>query len=467
VKGSSEFTYLAALTAGLAAEIEPWQERVPGLQELDADLERLRKVLECSPEAADLENLQRHWQCYRSLVHRKAAALNQASSIARSYESMEDFWADAAAQEKGLSADTFWDTYENGRRRQLELQFARAYGVPAALLVNCGMSALAVTTGALLRPGSVLLTGRHSYFETVEYVDEILTPAGVSVVRVPVQEPGAIVTALQQHKPQVALFETVTNGPEVEIPADIERWHTAGPDTLFVIDNSSQSHLCRWFDVVPSLAPWMLIIESAVKYLTHECMAGVVYGTSELVERARGNARGTGQQLQQRAFNYLCTAEVECVGLKLSLHSRNVRRFRAELASGSELFEFVRPLDGGGAGGEIFRQGVGALVFIRLREAMVGEREEDIARLHRELLRRWRGECLAIGLNLFVRAGFGWNETSARVYESRQLNRADAPTYLRVSVGIEPEHVISTFARILVNAAQEVIVDQESYAGLV
>jgi cystathionine beta-lyase/cystathionine gamma-synthase len=283
---------------------------------------------------------------------------------------------------------------------------------------------------------------------------------------VPVNEPGAILSALREHRPQAALFETVSNGPEVLAPADFQLWHEAGPETVFIIDNSAQSHLCRWFGMAPALSPQLLVVESAVKYLTQECMAGVVYGAADLLDRARSVARATGQQLQQKAFSYLCEAEAENVAFRLSLHSRNVRRFVTELAPRiPEHFEYVRPLDDGGRGSEIFRYGVGALVFLRLRGAM-GEPLEETADRHRALLHLWRANCQEAGLDLPIRAGFGWNETAARVYESRQLNRSDAPTYLRATIGIEPEEVVCAFAQALASAASEIALCERSYASL-
>ena len=46
---------------------------------------------------------------------------------------------------------------------------------------------------------------------------------------------------------------------------------------------------------------------------------------------------------------------------------------------------------------------------------------------------------MAARLGVEVRAGFGWDRTCARVYEGGQLNQPDAPSYLRIAVGIEPE----------------------------
>jgi hypothetical protein len=329
------------------------------------------------------------------------------------------------------------------------------------------MSALAVALGAAgLRPGSVLLAPSNSYFETAELLETTLGPAGIQVLRVPVHEPGALLLALREHRPHAVLLESVTNGPELEVPLDIDRCHEAANGTVFIIDNSVQSHLCPWFALAPALAPQLLVVESAVKYLTHECMAGVIYGGSALLAKARRVARVTGQQLQQRALSFLCTAEADHAVDRLALHSRNVRRFVAELMpAGASLFEYVRPLDGNGAGSAVFANGVGALVFSQLRRWAAEESPEETARRHRELLQHWQAKCQAAGCDLPVRCGFGWSETAARVYESRALNRSDAPTYLRVTVGIEPEYVVGTLARALLEAAREVTAAQECYAG--
>ena len=82
-------------------------------------LERLDAVLgRTNPGFAELK------KAYDRLSFEKAVMLHELTEVAASYRSMDEFWADADAQERGDSRRTFWDTYEHGRRRQIESQLA-------------------------------------------------------------------------------------------------------------------------------------------------------------------------------------------------------------------------------------------------------------------------------------------------------------------------------------------------------
>jgi cystathionine beta-lyase/cystathionine gamma-synthase len=450
--------YLAALVAGLRREVGECLRESKSFAALEADIERLERECSTTGPEPDYATWRRLMQDYRSLLHRKACAANESASVARVYQSMAEFWEDADAQERGESRHTFWDTYEHGRRRQYEQIFARAYGASSALLLNSGMSTIAVVVGMLnLCAGSKILTGMRCYFETSDFLARYVSQAGVEVIRVPVDEPGRLTAALREFRPALAILETVTNVPGVPITRGHEEWLQASPDTFFLLDNSVQSHLTRWFDILPEDSR-VLVAESATKYLAEECMAGVIYGHSEAVDRAREFARATGQQLQEKAFNYLSEANVELAGCKLLRHSRNVAAFAEELAACSTLFDFVRTLDANIAAAPesaaIFARGRGALIFLALRSH--ADDSEDLARRHRLLLESWREKTLAAGLELQIRAGFGWNQTSARVYESGRLNQADAPCFLRVSVGSEPTSAARAYGRLLGEAAREI-----------
>ena len=55
-----------------------------------------------------------------------------------------------------------------------------------------------------------------------------------------------------------------------------------------------------------------------------------------------------------------------------------------------------------------------------------------------------------------VRAGFGWTDTTARIHEPTGERVDEEPRYLRVSVGIEPEHIIRDLGKALRAASDEV-----------
>jgi cystathionine beta-lyase/cystathionine gamma-synthase len=386
---------------------------------------------------------------YLAAAHDKAALLNRRAEVAAAYTSMEDFWRDAGAQERGQSSRGYWDSYEHGWRRQLEYRVAASYGSEAALLVNTGMSAIDTAVGSLgLRPGDGLVVPARAYFETEEYLDGVLAPRGIEILPVDTADEDAVLDAVERPRVRGLIVETAANGVPCEVVGPLDRVLASG--CAVVIDNSMLSHGVRWFELLPP-GP-VLVVESAIKYLTGTCTAGVVYGRHDMVEPARRYARRVGQQLQERAFNHLQVGELEEAAARVALHSRRAEQFRRALDPGR-----WKVIDYAGLGlgcrdddvaAALSASGPGAVLFLRLPG-----REDIVAERHRLLLRRWVERSPGVS----IRAGFGWPRTSVRAYESTALNRADAPLYVRVSVGIEPEDVIAALAASLDSAAGEVL----------
>jgi cystathionine beta-lyase/cystathionine gamma-synthase len=441
-------SYLLALGRGLLSEIRT------GLREPEcADLsERAEKLLR-ELEAADLRTYglwQRSVHAYEALGCLVANARNVRARVARSYESMEELHHDADAQLQGRSAHAVWDTHEHGRRRQLEAALAACHHCESTLLVNSGMSAVTIALGTV-KParGATILVGRGGHFETTDYLTRFVAPLGVKVVHVPSGNAGAVLDALRTLAPTAALFETAVNAPGGEAPSGISRWFEASPETLFIVDNTVQSVLTRWFDgkTAPGLESRLIVVESVTKYLAHHCTAGLIYGPEAIVARMRDLARATGQQLQEKAFNFLRPAEIEHLAWKLSRHARNVGVFVEEIGAAKGVD--VRTLDSGTdteARAALFRHGPGGIVFMRLRGHGAGERG------HRELLAEWQAEARRQGAWVPVRAGFGWNDTTAIVHEHGRGRPEGGPAYLRISIGIEPECVARRLAQALATA---------------
>ncbi|MEI6430172.1 MAG: hypothetical protein WCO45_17580, partial [Pseudanabaena sp. ELA607] len=162
-----------------------------------------------------------------------------------------------------------------------------------------------------------------------------------------------------------------------------------------------------------------------------------------------------GQQLQEKSFNYLCEAELEQVSWQLARHSRNVAGFIERLQEYSSYFDYIRALNGNivrtKACQKLFTNGLGALLFVALPPS--GLKSITLAQKHRQLMDEWFRRVKSSGLNIQVRCGFGWKQTVARVYESSQLNQVDSPSYLRISVGLEPVEIIGYLAKELGCAA--------------
>jgi Cys/Met metabolism PLP-dependent enzyme len=445
--------YLSGLVNGLLREVTNHKTRLP-----ESHVRQVRALYRHFTSdrrrLATFRSWHTLWLRYQKLSKLTGSLLNVTGTVATVYKSMDCFWADLSEQELGRSTGTVWDTYEHGRRRQLELLCATTYESEAALLLNSGMAALfCALWSAQPSPGSTILTGQRSYFETSELLLHWFRGLNLTTIRVEVDRPGEVVRALHSLRPAIALFETATNLPGSAAPPDCDHWRRASPETLFIVDNSVQGALTRWSRFSGELQERLVVVESGVKYMTENCMAGLLYGSRSIVERCRSFARVAGLLLQECAFNYLREAEIASLPDRLDLHSRNASAFAWRVR------QRARPAARVGQVGDcsgrrnratgLFAKGIGAPVFIELCS------RTESGSAHRKLLDSWRTKARHVGIPVPIRAGFGWPQTTARVYESGILNQPDAPAYLRVSVGIEPLPIIEALADLLAATCQE------------
>jgi cystathionine beta-lyase/cystathionine gamma-synthase len=322
---------------------------------------------------------------------------------------------------------------------------SKAYGSSSALLVNSGMSAISVAIESQnLSSGDVLLTTSQSFFETSEFMSQHISVRGIDVIRVASNK---MKHAIVEHKPKVIYLETVINVPTAPCIEMIDDWCAIDPNIIVIIDNTVQSHATCYFNNELNLPDNYLIVESGTKYLSEDISLGVIYGSTTLIERARIYARNTGQQLQEKCFNYLSESNIVHAKSRLNLHSRNVYRFVSILTSEiSDEIDFLRPLNCDGRDLRIFKQGVGAVVYLKFKN--------DSVEMNRSILHRWHDECRNNSCSINIQAGFGWNKTMARIYESSFLNQKDAPNYIRISIGIELTTQIDQIAKSLVKTVK-------------
>jgi len=385
---------------------------------------------------------------YRAAAGQLAGLLDSSFEAAAAYRSMEEFWADAEQQEQGLSPRTYWDSYENGRRRRAEHLAAAAFGSEQAVLVNAGMSALDVAVRASgARPGDTLLVHDRMYFETRDLLDALYLPWGLRTVPVDLRDAEAVTAAIARHSPVLALAELALNGPRCDVPV-LEPLRAAGIRT--VLDCSALGH-----GTVPAelmAGPDTLYVESGMKYLTRAAGSGVVYGWGEWGEAARLCARRTGQQLQGRALHRIRPGEVAACRRRLALHSARRRRFvdtlercwpdlvvtdaRRAVAGRQDLL--ARAVERGADG---------CMAFVALPEGAAADPEAA----HRALVAEWAGAWEEPR----VRAGFGWTLTTGRAYGRDPLNTALGECFTRISVGIEPEQQIDDLAAHLAHVARK------------
>jgi hypothetical protein len=391
-------------------------------------------------------------RAYREAALEVAHARSQLAEPAARYDDMESFWSDAAAQRTGGSDRTIWDVYENGRRRQLEQMLAAAAGSSGALLLNSGMTAIDIAIRSLeLAPGDTLLTARRGYFETTEYLEQIVSPMGVRVVRQEIHTAVQLEAAIATEQPRAVLIEAFLNAPETLPAPDLTTVLDRG--IRIIMDNSVLGLGIDWF-----ASRWpdqVLVIESGLKYLCHRCSSGVIYGGS-ILESARRVARQTGAQLQSAALTHVMDFELQRAADRVLLHGLQRRKFRAAMQTGP--WAWIRDCDDAASAADpvvkskLLSSGGGALLFARL-----DVRGECLMEAHRMLISHWHRAARAEGLAVAVQAGFGWDWISIRAYEAGPLNQKDGDLFVRVSVGTGPDTEVVRSAQLLNQAAETVL----------
>jgi cystathionine beta-lyase/cystathionine gamma-synthase len=368
------------------------------------------------------------------------------TTIAQDYNSMEEYWEDYELINQGKSPNTYWDTYENGSRRMLESQLATIYGSESSLFLNSGMAAIQTAfESQVLCHGDKILIGQKSYFETIDWLEKFVTPRGIELIKVDTSNSHEIAMALEIHQPQICFLETVVNSPDV-ICLDFDiQFFKISPKTVFVIDNTVQSHSTKWFEIVPKkYHNRLLVVESGTKYITDQIMMGIIYGSLESLEKSRNYARCIGNQLQQKAFDYLKPVDSEGLSKKLGIQNKNVEYLMSKINPSK--FQYVRMFNQNAKSANqkiLFSKGMGCLVFLKLQGC------EELEYKHRQLVDSIKQKMSGLGFLIHIRAGFGYSTTCLRSYEDNALNQVDKPLYVRISVGVESEEYFRTLAKII------------------
>ncbi|GLZ50068.1 hypothetical protein Acsp06_62530 [Actinomycetospora sp. NBRC 106375] len=424
---------------GLPTPREFFHTRLDGLlaerfdDELLAHGVRVRSALSTSDDPdvddADLDRVDD--------VLRHATQLSLARHlVADRYDSMGEFWDQVRLQEDGRSAGTYWDSYEHGGRRRVERRLADAYGSPAALLVNSGMSAIYCALRVLGRRADGVVVHNHAYFETTQLYDLLgpdmpiyrcdLTPTEVTTVRGRTRSTETVLVA-----------ETATNAPQAHT-VPLEDDSLSG--TTILLDNSVLGHGLNYRALKLELpSARLVVVESGSKYLCSMASIGVVYGEKDDIEEIRLWARRTGQQLQAPAFAHLHPIDIELASTRAGLHGRAAAAFADALSPDHWRVRLVGHQQAPAGLRKLVREhGPGALVFLEpLRPTDLDAVVDEWTAASRSTPRRVR-----------VQAGFGWSWTSTRAYSSLTLNQPDAPRYVRVSVGLLTERAAAEQARL-------------------
>jgi methionine-gamma-lyase len=192
--------------------------------------------------------------------------------------------AEAARIHEGEVPAFFYGRMGTPTQALLEAAMAELEGGEAALATASGMSALCLALLAALAPGGHLVAQRSLYSSTAALLDAVLEPMGIEVTRVDASRPHEVAEALRPTT-RALLLETPSN-PMLrlcDLRALSEMAHAAGASVL--VDSTFATPVNQ----LPLMLGADLVVHSASKYLGGhgDLVAGVLVGSSELVERAR------------------------------------------------------------------------------------------------------------------------------------------------------------------------------------
>ena len=202
-----------------------------------------------------------------------------------------------------------------------EVKIRSLEGGEHAVSAPCGMSIITQTWLTVLSTGDRIVTHRCVYDNVMNLMRDHLPRFGIEVVRVDMNDLGALRAALLEKKTRVVHFEPYVN-PTCEVldaPAIIRMAKEAG--ALCIVDNT-------W------LTPYLfqplrrgadLVLHSATKYLGGHgsAMGGVVCGSKELVSRIEKTIGVMGGII--RPFDaFLLTQGVKTLRMRMKEHTASV-----------------------------------------------------------------------------------------------------------------------------------------------
>lgn len=177
-------------------------------------------------------------------------------------------------------------------------KLAAVAGAEAALVTNCGMSAISTSLITVLSPGDHLLAQNCLYGGTHDFVTEDFPDFGIEVDFIDGEQPETW-EAKKRPNTKAIYVESITN-PLVQV-ADLDaavafaRRH----GLVSMIDNTFASPI----NYRPIERGFDISLHSATKYLNghNDIVAGVVIGRAEMVERIRHKLNHYGGSLDPHA----------------------------------------------------------------------------------------------------------------------------------------------------------------------
>jgi methionine-gamma-lyase len=195
---------------------------------------------------------------------------------------------------------------------------AELEGAEAAFAFGSGMGAIHAALGTLLSTGDHVVATAASYGTTRALLANVFGRLGVTTTFVDITDLAAVEAALAAAPTRILYAETIAN------PTIVVADHAALADLAhrfgasYVVDNTFASpYLCRPIELGADL-----VVESATKFLSghSDVMAGVLAGSTSLVDRVRDFQVDTGASLDPHAA-FLAMRGLSTLALRMERHS--------------------------------------------------------------------------------------------------------------------------------------------------
>jgi cystathionine beta-lyase/cystathionine gamma-synthase len=205
---------------------------------------------------------------------------------------------------------------------------AELEGAEAGFAFASGMGAIHAAIGTLVSSGDRVVATQASYGTTRALLDSRFGRMGITTDYVDVTDLGAVETALAARATRILYAETIAN-PTIVVAdhvalADLAHRYGAS----YIVDNTFASpYLCRPVELGADL-----VVESATKYLSghSDVMAGVVCGSTGLIDRIRDFEVDTGASLDPHAA-FLAMRGLSTLALRIERHSATAAALAAWL----------------------------------------------------------------------------------------------------------------------------------------
>jgi cystathionine beta-lyase/cystathionine gamma-synthase len=278
----------------------------------------------------------------------RPAVFRSSTYVFRSPESAERAFAIALGKlhpTDGEEVDLIYSRVSHPNAEILEDQVAPLEpGAEAAAVFNSGMAAISTILLTSCPPGSAMAYTKPLYGGTQMFLDQMLTPRGVSCAGIRAGDTDDLRrTIAETENLKIVFIETPSNPTVImsDIAAAVEAAKALPEPPLVVVDNTFLGPIFQH----PLSLGADLSVYSATKYLAgfSDMLGGVVLGTNpDLVNLLRGTRVMLGNILQPDEC-WLLTSRLPTVELRMNRQSKNADRVVAALVEHPKVLEVLHP----------------------------------------------------------------------------------------------------------------------------